>query len=67
LESVAGIVSVDSPRPNAFDVETEGDLRPALAEAVVRAGGKLWDIDAETQSLDAIYAHYFEEDIHEYA
>jgi hypothetical protein len=28
---------------------------------VVKAGGKLLKLDVETQSLDDIYTHYFEE------
>ena len=64
LQEVKGVVSVEMTRPGVFEVETEGDLRPALADAVIRAGGELWDLNAETQSLDAIYAHYFKEALH---
>ncbi|MCL4561500.1 MAG: ABC transporter ATP-binding protein [Chloroflexi bacterium] len=61
LKAVPGVVSVHPQDTNAYEVETEHDLRPEVAQAVISAGGRLLRLDAEAQSLDDIYEHYFKE------
>jgi len=41
-------------------VETQGDLRPAIARKVVEAGGDLLTIVASHASLEDVYTRYFE-------
>ena len=60
LQSLRGVVKVQ--RSNGqYTVETESDLRPQAASAVIQSGGKLLKLGVETHSLEDIYAHYFEE------
>lgn len=61
LEQLPGVVKVNHPKDNIYEVEAESDIRPQVAEAVVKSGGKLLQLDIETQSLDEIYARYFQE------
>ncbi len=61
LENLPGVVKVTHPMENIYELEAESDIRPQIAEAVVQAGGKLLQLDIETQSLDDIYARYFQE------
>ncbi len=65
LRAIPGVTEVRTPRPEAYEVDAEEDLRPETAEAIVRAGGRLLGLEVETQSLDAIYNHYFQEVEHE--
>lgn len=60
LEKLPGVVKVNRPKENIYELEAESDIRPQVAEAVVQAGGKLLQLDIETQSLDEIYARYFQ-------
>ena len=46
---------------NVFEVEARHDLRAEAAAAVVHTGARLLKLEVETQSLDDIYAHYFQE------
>jgi len=46
---------------HTYEVEAESDLRAEAARAVVLSGGSLLKLDVEAQSLDEIYAHYFQE------
>lgn len=61
LEQLPGVVKVNHPKDNIYELEAESDIRPQVAEAVVQSGGKLLQLDIETQSLDEIYARYFQE------
>lgn len=61
LEKLPGVVKVNRPKENIYELEAESDVRPQVAQAVVQAGGKLLQLDIETQSLDEIYARYFQE------
>lgn len=47
-----------------FEIEAQKDIRAEVAEAVIKAGGRLQSLNAETQSLDDIYTRYFEEVSH---
>lgn len=65
LESVEGVVQARVLRPGLYEIDAERDLRPEAAAAAVQAGGRLLALEAESQSLDAIYQHYFQEVGHE--
>lgn len=49
-----------TPAPDGFRVEASEDARPAIARAVVEAGGALLSIEAGNASLDDVYVKYFE-------
>jgi len=61
LEQVPGAVNVRHLDHRAYEVEAKNDLRAAAAEAAIHSGGRLLKLDVETQSLDDIYTHYFQE------
>ena len=65
LKAVPGVVDVRQVGASTFHVEAESDLRAEAAAAVVMAKGKLQKLDVEAQSLDEIYAGYFEEVEHD--
>ena len=48
-----------------IEIEAQKDIRPDVADAVIKAGGRLQSLRAESQSLDDIYTRYFEEVSHE--
>jgi len=50
-----------------FEIEARDDVRADAADAVIKAGGRLKGLNVESQSLDDIYTHYFEEVNHEAA
>ncbi len=60
LAAIPGVVRV-RPDSDGFLLETERDLRPDVARAVVQAGGRLFALELEEPSLDEIYRAYFEE------
>jgi ABC-2 type transport system ATP-binding protein len=61
LEKVPGQVGVRAMDHSLYEVEAESDIRAAVAKAVVDSGAQLLRLDVEAQSLDEIYARYFEE------
>ncbi|MGB9673857.1 MAG: ABC transporter ATP-binding protein, partial [Anaerolineales bacterium] len=61
LQKVPGQVGVHAKDGKYFEVEAEHDIRPEVARVVVESGAKLLRLDVEAQSLDEIYARYFEE------
>ncbi len=61
LEQLEGAITARSLDTNVFEVEAKHDLRAEAAAAVVHAGARLLKLEVETQSLDDIYAHYFQE------
>ncbi|PWH19360.1 MAG: ABC transporter ATP-binding protein [Anaerolineae bacterium] len=61
LESVPGQVGVRHLEGSRYEVQAESDIRPEVARAVVQSGARLLGLDVEAQSLDEIYARYFEE------
>jgi ABC-2 type transport system ATP-binding protein len=50
-----------APTPSGFRVEASEDARPAIARAVVEAGGELLSLEAAHASLDDVYVKYFQE------
>lgn len=61
LEQIQGTVAARSLDTNVFEVEAKHDLRAEAAAAVVHTGARLLKLEVEEQSLDDIYAHYFQE------
>ncbi|MDD5466756.1 MAG: ABC transporter ATP-binding protein [Anaerolineales bacterium] len=61
LKALEGTVKVSPAGGNQYEMETDHDLRPEAAQAVVSARGRLFKLDVKAQSLDDIYARYFEE------
>jgi ABC-2 type transport system ATP-binding protein len=59
ISRVGGVTRV-SPEGSGLRVEATGDLRPAIARAVVQAGGNLSMIDAGHASLEDVYTRFFE-------
>lgn len=60
LSQVPGVQRVRRAGPTSFVLEATGDLRPAVARAVVEAGGQLYGLASEAPNLEEIYARYFE-------
>ena len=44
-----------------IEIESQRDIRSDVADAVIKAGGRLKSLNSESQSLDEIYTRYFEE------
>lgn len=61
LEKVRGQVGVRHLEGTRYEVEAESDIRPEVARSVVQSGANLLGLEVEAQSLDEIYARYFEE------
>jgi ABC-2 type transport system ATP-binding protein len=61
LNHLPGALDVTQINGNQFVIEANHDLRAAAAKAVVESGGRLLRLNVEAQSLDDIYAHYFQE------
>ena len=59
IKNVAGVTQVN-PERNGLRVEATGDIRPAVARAVVQAGGNLSTIAAERVTLEDVYTRYFQ-------
>jgi len=65
LEELPGVVKIHTNDHQIYEIEAEKDLRPQTAEVVIKSGHKLLLLDLESQSLDDIYTHYFEEVEHD--
>ncbi len=61
LQELPGAIKVKSLTSRLFEIEAKGDLRAEAAAKVIQNGGKLYNLEVETQSLEDIYAHYFQE------
>jgi ABC-2 type transport system ATP-binding protein len=48
-----------------IEIEAQKDIRAEVADTVIKAGGRLQSLSAESQSLDDVYTRYFEEVSHE--
>jgi len=59
IAAVPGVKNV-AVEEGLFRVEATDDLRPAIARAVVEAGGNLTTIAAGQTSLEDVYTRYFE-------
>lgn len=65
LEQIQGVVGLHGGLDGRYVIESRKDLRPELAEAVVRRGGKLLSMRLEEPGLDEVYSHYFQESGHD--
>jgi ABC-2 type transport system ATP-binding protein len=65
LQRVPGLSNVHAEDGRLYAMEAHSDLRPEAAQAVVTAGGRLFRLDVQAQSLDDIYAAYFKEVEHD--
>lgn len=61
LQSLPDAISVRPDGSRHYEIEAKQDLRTEAASTIINAGGKLFALDIETQSLDNIYTRYFEE------
>lgn len=61
LQGVPQTIHVRRVDGNRYEVEARSDVRADAAGAVIEAGGRLQALNIEYQSLDDIYARYFEE------
>jgi ABC-2 type transport system ATP-binding protein len=61
LQALRGVEKVHALDGRGYALEARQDLRPEVAQAVLAAGGRLYKLDVELQSLDVIYSRYFEE------
>jgi ABC-2 type transport system ATP-binding protein len=59
LANVAGIGSIAVDRPGVTRVDASRDIRPEIAEHVVRAGGALRNMAIRRVGLDEVYARFF--------
>lgn len=64
LGAVPGVLNVARDNKDWYVLESQQDLRPEAAQAVVQAGGRLRALAVEEPSLDDIYNQYFEEMTH---
>ncbi len=65
LSAVPGVVRVMREPPRGYLVEARTDVRGAVAQRVVAAGGALLALRLERLGLDEVYARYFQEVRHE--
>lgn len=59
LKAVPGVIAVERSGEGRYWLEADGDPRPSIAEAVVRAGARLTGLRRRDPSLDEIYTQYF--------
>ena len=61
LQGLSQTIQVRRLDGNRYEVEAQSDVRADAANAIIQAGGRLEGLNVELQSLDDIYARYFEE------
>jgi ABC-2 type transport system ATP-binding protein len=61
LRSMPGVENLRHLNEREYELEASQDVRPEVAQAVLSAGGRLFRLGVELQSLDIIYTRYFEE------
>ena len=60
LALIPGVSGVEEQGPGRIRLLADRDVRPDAAAEVVAAGGRLTRLSIEEQSLEAIYARYFQ-------
>ncbi len=65
LEKIPGVVKASQGTGDELVLETERDLRPQVARAVIESGADLLSIRLEEPSLDEVYAKHFQESAYE--
>ncbi len=61
LKQIPGAVNVRLLNATTVEIEATSDIRHEAAKALIAAGGQLQGLNMEAQSLDEIYAQYFQE------
>lgn len=61
LKQIPGAVNVRALNATTVEIEATSDIRHEAAKALIAAGGQLQGLSMEAQSLDEIYAQYFQE------
>lgn len=61
LADVPGVVRVLRETPDHFVLETEADVRPAVAARITQAGAQLMSLGIRQPSLESVYTRYFEQ------
>ena len=61
LQAIPGALKVKAVTSKTYEIEAKEDLRAEAAAQVVNNGARLFNLDVEAQSLEDIYAHYFQE------
>ncbi|MGB9798736.1 MAG: ABC transporter ATP-binding protein [Thermanaerothrix sp.] len=61
LKQIPGSVNVRPLNATMLEIEATSDIRHEAAKALIAAGGQLRGLSMEAQSLDEIYAQYFQE------
>jgi len=61
LKQVPEAVNVRALNTTTIEVEATSDIRHEVAKTLITAGGQLRGLSMEAQSLDEIYAQYFQE------
>lgn len=56
-----GVLSINRPDGNVYELEADRDLRTEAARAVIATGGRLLSLDLKEPNLDEVYSQYFHE------
>jgi ABC-2 type transport system ATP-binding protein len=64
LAAVPGIIRVRREADEHYVLESDSDIRPAVAATISGAGGQLLSLGIRQASLDSVYTRYFEEASH---
>jgi ABC-2 type transport system ATP-binding protein len=64
LAGVPGIIRVRREGEDRYVLESESDVRPAVAATIAGAGGELLSLGIRQASLESVYTRYFEEASH---
>lgn len=64
LAAIPGVIRVRREAEERFVLESELDIRPAVAATVTGAGGELLSLGIRQASLETVYTRYFEEAAH---
>jgi ABC-2 type transport system ATP-binding protein len=62
LTGLAGVVGVHAGDKGRARVEASRDIRPEIAERVLKAGGRLREMTLSRASLDDVYRRFFEKE-----
>jgi ABC-2 type transport system ATP-binding protein len=64
LAAVPGVIRVRPEGEGRYVLESESDVRPAVATTIAGAGGVLLSLGIRQASLESVYARFFEETSH---
>jgi ABC-2 type transport system ATP-binding protein len=60
LSGIAGVNNVTTITPGRVRIDADRDVRPAIAKAIVEAGGELRSLSMASASLEDVYTRYFQ-------